>query len=104
MKDFNMLTLGQLLYDLNDSYTHFDVYEQDTGPISDIGEAKDIQDIHEIVDILPSKKKILSNASQDEIVEFSKNHLLDEVLLAYNDLVHRSSGNKIHIVLAKKSE
>ena len=102
MKDFNMLTLGQLLYDLNDSYTHFDVYEQeDTG---DIGEAKDIQDIHEIVDVLPSKKKILSDASQDEIVEFSKNHLLDEVLLAYNDLVHRSSGNKIHIVLAKKSE
>lgn len=101
MKDFNMLTLGQLLYDLNDSYTCFDVYEQDTG---NIGEAKDIQDIHEIVDVLPSKKKILSNASQDEIVEFSKNHLLDEVLLAYNDLVYRSSGNKIHIVLAKKSE
>lgn len=98
MKDFNMLTLGQLLYDLNDSYTHFDVYEQDTG---DIGEAKDIQDIHEIVDVLPSKKKILSNASQDEIVEFSKNHLLDEVLLAYNDLVHRSSGNHISIVLKK---
>lgn len=84
-----MLTLGQLLYDLNDSYTHFDVYEQDTGDKEDV---------------LPSKKKILSNASQDEIVEFSKDHLLDEVLLAYNDLVHRSSGNKIHIVLAKKSE
>lgn len=97
MKDFNMLTLGQLLYDLNDSYTHFDVYEQDTG---DIGEAKDIQDIHEMVDILPSKKKILSNASQDEIVEFSKNHLLDEVLLAYNDLAH-SQGNRISIVLKK---
>lgn len=95
-----MLTLGQLLYDLNDSYTHFDVYEQDTG---DIGEAKDIQDIHEIVDVLPSKKKILSNASQDEIVEFSKNHLLDEVLLAYNDLAHRSSGNHISIVLKKSS-
>lgn len=94
-----MLTLGQLLYDLNDSYTHFDVYEQDTGPISDIGEAKDIQDIHEIVDILPSKKKILSNASQDEIVEFSKDHLLDEVLLAYNDF--HSSGNRISIVLKK---
>lgn len=85
MKDFNMLTLGQLLYDLNDSYTHFDVYEQDTGDIEDV---------------LPSKKKILSNASQDEIVEFSKNHLLDEVLLAYNDLVH-SSGNRISIVLKK---
>lgn len=96
-----MLTLGQLLYDLNDSYTHFDVYEQEgTGPISDIGEAKDIQDIHEIVDILPSKKKILSNASQDEIIEFSKNHLLDEVLLAYNDLTH-SQGNRISIVLRK---
>ena len=95
-----MLTLGQLLYDLNDSYTHFDVYEQDTGPISDKGEAKDIQDIHEIVDILPSKKKILSNASQDEIIEFSKNHLLDEVLLAYNDLAH-SQGNRISIVLKK---
>lgn len=94
-----MLTLGQLLYDLNDSYTHFDVYEQDTGPISDIGEAKDIQDIHEIVDALPSKKKILSNASQDEIVEFSKNHLLDEVLLAYNDF--HSQGNRISIVLKK---
>lgn len=80
-----MLTLGQLLYDLNDSYTHFDVYEQDTG---DIG------------DVLPSKKKILSNASQDEIVEFSKNHLLDEVLLAYNDLAY-SSGNRISIVLKK---
>lgn len=90
MKDFNMLTLGQLLYDLNDSYTHFDVYEQ--------------EDTENVEDVLPSKKKILSNASQDEIVEFSKNHLLDEVLLAYNDLVHRSSGNKIHIVLAKKSE
>lgn len=86
-----MLTLGQLLYDLNDSYTCFDVYEQDARNT----EAKDIQDIHEIVDILPSKKKILSNASQDEIVEFSKNHLLDEVILAYNDLVHRSSGNHI---------
>lgn len=84
-----MLTLGQLLYDLNDSYTHFDVYEQDTGDKEDV---------------LPSKKKILSNASQDEIVEFSKNHLLDEVLLAYNDLVAHSAGNKIHIVLAKKSE
>ena len=93
-----MLTLGQLLYDLNDSYTCFDVYEQDTGNIE---EAKDI---HEIVDILPSKRKILSNASQDEIVEFSKDHLLDEVILAYNDLVHRSSGNHISIVLAKKSE
>lgn len=90
MKDFNMLTLGQLLYDLNDSYTHFDVYEQ--------------EDTENVVDVLPSKKKILSDASQDEIVEFSKNHLLDEVLLAYNDLVYRSSGNKIHIVLAKKSE
>ena len=90
MKDFNMLTLGQLLYDLNDSYTHFDVYEQ--------------EDTENVEEVLPSKKKILSNASQDEIVEFSKNHLLDEVLLAYNDLVHRSSGNKIHIVLAKKSE
>lgn len=99
-----MLTLGQLLYDLNDSYTHFDVYEQEgTGPISDIGEAKDIQDIHEIVDILPSKKKILSNASQDEIIEFSKNRLLDEVLLAYNDLAHRSSGNHISIVLKKEN-
>jgi len=85
-----MLTLGQLLYDLNDSYTHFDVYEQ--------------EDTENVEEVLPSKKKILSNASQDEIVEFSKNHLLDEVLLAYNDLVHRSSGNKIHIVLAKKSE
>ena len=85
-----MLTLGQLLYDLNDSYTHFDVYEQ--------------EDTENVEDVLPSKKKILSNASQDEIVEFSKTHLLDEVLLAYNDLVHRSSGNKIHIVLAKKSE
>lgn len=85
-----MLTLGQLLYDLNDSYTHFDVYEQ--------------EDTENVVDVLPSKKKILSNASQDEIVEFSKNHLLDEVLLAYNDLVHRSSGNHISIVLAKKSE
>ena len=101
MKDFNMLTLGQLLYDLNDSYTCFDVYEQDTGNIE---EAKDIQDIHEIVHILPSKRKILSDASQDEIVEFSKTHLLDEVILAYNDLVHRSSGNHISIVLAKKSE
>lgn len=90
MKDFNMLTLGQLLYDLNDSYTHFDVYEQ--------------EDTENVEDVLPSKKKILSNVSQDEIVEFSKTHLLDEVLLAYNDLVHRSSGNKIHIVLAKKSE
>ena len=79
-----MLTLGQLLYDLNDSYTHFDVYEQDTG---DIGE------------VLPSKKKILSNASQDEIVEFSKDHLLDEVLLAYNDF--HSEGNRISIVLKK---
>lgn len=94
-----MLTLGQLLYDLNDSYTHFDVYEQeDTG---DIGEAKDIQDIREIVDVLPSKKKILSNASQDEIIEFSKNHLLDEVLLAYNDF--HSSGNRISIVLKKEN-
>lgn len=102
MKDFNMLTLGQLLYDLNDSYTHFDVYEQeDTGLISDIGEAKDIQDIHEIVDVLPSKKKILSNASQDEIVEFSKTHLLDEVLLAYNDF--HSQGNIISIVLKKEN-
>ena len=82
-----MLTLGQLLYDLNDSYTHFDVYEQ--------------EDTENIEDVLPSKKKILSNASQDEIVEFSKNHLLDEVLLAYNDLVHRSSGNRISIVLKK---
>lgn len=94
-----MLTLGQLLYDLNDSYTHFDVYEQDTGPISDKGEAKDIQDIHEIVDVLPSKKKILSDASQDEIVEFSKNRLLDEVLLAFNDF--HSQGNRISIVLKK---
>lgn len=85
MKDFNMLTLGQLLYDLNDSYTHFDVYEQDT---------------ENVEDVLPSKKKILSNASQDEIVEFSKNHLLDEVLLAYNDLAH-SQGNRISIVLKK---
>lgn len=85
MKDFNMLTLGQLLYDLNDSYTHFDVYEQDT---------------ENVEDVLPSKKKILSNASQDEIVEFSKTHLLDEVLLAYNDLVH-SQGNRISIVLKK---
>lgn len=82
-----MLTLGQLLYDLNDSYTHFDVYEQ--------------EDTENVVDVLPSKKKILSNASQDEIVEFSKNHLLDEVILAYNDLVHRSSGNHISIVLKK---
>lgn len=90
MKDFSMLTLGQLLYDLNDSYTHFDVYEQ--------------EDTENVEEVLPSKKKILSNASQDEIVEFSKNHLLDEVLLAYNDLAHRSSGNKIHIVLAKKPE
>ena len=86
MKDFNMLTLGQLLYDLNDSYTHFDVYEQ--------------EDTENVADVLPSKKKILSNASQDEIVEFSKNHLLDEVLLAYNDLAH-SSGNRISIVLKK---
>ena len=86
MKDFNMLTLGQLLYDLNDSYTHFDVYEQ--------------EDTENVEDVLPSKKKILSNASQDEIVEFSKNHLLDEVLLAYNDLAH-SSGNRISIVLKK---
>lgn len=86
MKDFNMLTLGQLLYDLNDSYTHFDVYEQDTGDKEDV---------------LPSKKKILSNASQDEIVEFSKNHLLDEVLLAYNDF--HSVGNRISIVLKKSS-
>lgn len=85
-----MLTLGQLLYDLNDSYTHFDVYEQ--------------EDTKNEENILSSKKKILSDASQDEIVEFSKNHLLDEVLLAYNDLVHRSSGNHISIVLAKKSE
>ena len=83
-----MLTLGQLLYDLNDSYTHFDVYEQ--------------EDIENVEDVLPTKKKILSNASQDEIIEFSKNHLLDEVLLAYNDL--HSSGNRISIVLAKKSE
>ena len=82
-----MLTLGQLLYDLNDSYTHFDVYEQ--------------EDTENVEDVLPSKKKILSNASQDEIVEFSKTHLLDEVLLAYNDLVHRSSGNRISIVLKK---
>ena len=82
-----MLTLGQLLYDLNDSYTHFDVYEQ--------------EDTENIEDVLPSKRKILSDASQDEIVEFSKNHLLDEVLLAYNDLVHRSSGNRISIVLKK---
>lgn len=96
-----MLTLGQLLYDLNDSYTHFDVYEQTETDTGDIGEAKDIQDIHEIVDVLPSKRKILSDASQDEIVEFSKNHLLDEVILAYNDLVHRSSGNHISIVLKK---
>lgn len=81
-----MLTLGQLLYDLNDSYTHFDVYEQ--------------EDTENVVDVLPSKKKILSNASQDEIVEFSKNHLLDEVLLAYNDLAH-SQGNRISIVLKK---
>ena len=80
-----MLTLGQLLYDLNDSYTHFDVYEQ--------------EDTENIEDVLPSKKKILSNASQDEIVEFSKNHLLDEVLLAYNDF--HSSGNRISIVLKK---
>lgn len=86
MKDFNMLTLGQLLFDLNDSYTHFDVYEQ--------------EDTENEENILPSKKKILSNASQDEIVEFSKNHLLDEVILAYNDLV-QSSGNKISIVLKK---
>lgn len=90
MKDFNMLTLGQLLYDLNDSYTHFDVYEQ--------------EDTKNEENILSSKKKILSNASQDEIVEFSKNHLLDEVLLAYNDLVAHSQGNRISIVLAKKSE
>ena len=83
-----MLTLGQLLYDLNDSYTHFDVYEQ--------------EDIENVEDVLPTKKKILSNASQDEIIEFSKNHLLDEVLLAYNDF--HSSGNRICIVLAKKSE
>lgn len=83
-----MLTLGQLLYDLNDSYTHFDVYEQ--------------EDTKNEENILSSKKKILSNASQDEIVEFSKNHLLDEVLLAYNDF--HSSGNRISIVLAKKSE
>ena len=83
-----MLTLGQLLYDLNDSYTHFDVYEQ--------------EDIENVEDVLPTKKKILSNASQDEIIEFSKNHLLDEVLLAYNDF--HSSGNRISIVLAKKSE
>ena len=96
MKDFNMLTLGQLLYDLNDSYTSFDVYEQE-----DIQDAEDIQEIRDIVSILPSKKKILSNASQDEIIEFSKNHLLDEVILAYNDLVHRSSGNRISIVLKK---
>ena len=82
-----MLTLGQLLYDLNDSYTHFDVYEQ--------------EDTENVEDVLPSKKKILSNASQDEIVEFSKTHLLDEALLAYNDLVHRSSGNRISIVLKK---
>ena len=85
MKDFNMLTLGQLLYDLNDSYTHFDVYEQ--------------EDTENVEDVLPSKKKILSNASQDEIVEFSKTHLLDEVLLAYNDF--RSQGNRISIVLKK---
>lgn len=82
-----MLTLGQLLYDLNDSYTHFDVYEQ--------------EDTENVVDVLPSKKKILSNASQDEIVEFSKEHLLDEVLLAYNDLVAHSQGNRISIVLKK---
>lgn len=81
-----MLTLGQLLYDLNDSYTHFDVYEQ--------------EDTENVEDVLPSKKKILSDASQDEIVEFSKNHLLDEVLLAYNDLAH-SQGNRISIVLKK---
>jgi predicted GTPase len=81
MKDFNMLTLGQLLYDLNDSYTHFDVYEQTD-------------------DHIPFRRQILSNASQDEIVEFSKNHLLDEVLLAYNDLAH-SQGNRISIVLKK---
>ena len=80
-----MLTLGQLLYDLNDSYTHFDVYEQ--------------EDTENVEDVLPSKKKILSNASQDEIVEFSKHHLLDEVLLAYNDF--HSSGNRISIVLKK---
>lgn len=85
MKDFNMLTLGQLLYDLNDSYTHFDVYEQ--------------EDTENVEDVLPSKKKILSNASQDEIVEFSKTHLLDEVLLAYNDF--HSQGNRISIVLKK---
>lgn len=85
MKDFNMLTLGQLLYDLNDSYTHFDVYEQ--------------EDTENEEDVLPSKKKILSNASQDEIVEFSKTHLLDEVLLAYNDF--HSQGNRISIVLKK---
>lgn len=80
-----MLTLGQLLYDLNDSYTCFDVYEQ--------------EDTENVEDVLPSKKKILSNASQDEIVEFSKNHLLDEVLLAYNDF--HSLGNRISIVLKK---
>jgi len=80
-----MLTLGQLLYDLNDSYTHFDVYEQ--------------EDTENVEEVLPSKKKILSNASQDEIVEFSKNHLLDEVLLAYNDF--HSEGNRISIVLKK---
>ena len=49
MKDFNMLTLGQLLYDLNDSYTHFDVYEQ--------------EDTENVEDVLPSKKKILSDAT-----------------------------------------
>jgi predicted GTPase len=90
-----MLTLGQLLYDLNDSYTHFDVYEQE-----DIHDTEDFKEIRDIVSVLPSKKKILSNASQDEIVEFSKNHLLDEVLLAYNDLAH-SQGNRISIVLKK---
>ena len=80
-----MLTLGQLLYDLNDSYTHFDVYEQ--------------EDTENVEEVLPSKKKILSNASQDEIVEFSKDHLLDEVLLAYNDF--HSQENRIFIVLKK---
>lgn len=78
-----MLTLGQLLYDLNDSYTYFDVYEQTD-------------------DHIPLRRQILHDASQDEIIEFSKGHLLDEVILAYNDLVHRSSGNRMHIVLAKK--
>lgn len=78
-----MLTLGQLLYDLNDSYTIFDVYEQTD-------------------DHIPQRTKILSDATQDEIIEFSKTRLLDEVILAYNDLVYRTSGCKIHIVLAKK--